>query len=389
MAGSKYRVAIIGTGRMGGLMEDESPLANQFSKPYAHFSAYQSIEQTEVVAVANRGSERMAHFAKRFGVSNTYLDYREMIQKERPDIISVTTPSFARAEPIIFAANNGVRGIYSEKGLCASLEEGDRITEACNRNNIAFNWGAMRRHNDGYQRLRKSILNGDIGNPLFITLYQYTDLIKHHPHTLDLAQMLIGDPRPLWVEGKLVEKGDYLDPGSTRMGPKDGKTLSDRLPLPIPEYDRENHSFIPPKGQEIADPMVGFFRVGYANGVEGVFLPVKGGFKIEVHGSEGVAYAWNNGDQLGVRRSGTKNSLFEGISGETLETVILPSGESPTVCTIRNIIREMETGERTYGNIDVTMQAVEAQFGIAHSHLVNGGRISLPVADRSLYIPGG
>ena len=52
-----YRVAIIGTGRMGGLIEDELTV-NQFSSPYGHFSAYAAIEQTEVVAVANRGEER-------------------------------------------------------------------------------------------------------------------------------------------------------------------------------------------------------------------------------------------------------------------------------------------------------------------------------------------
>jgi len=51
----RYRVAIIGTGRMGGLIEDEIA-AGSFSKPYGHFSAYQAIEQTEVVAVANRGA---------------------------------------------------------------------------------------------------------------------------------------------------------------------------------------------------------------------------------------------------------------------------------------------------------------------------------------------
>ena len=115
-----YRVAIIGTGRMGGLIEDELTV-NQFSSPYGHFSAYTAIEQTEVVAVANRGEERLKRFTDRFGITNTYLDYREMIEREKPDIVSVTTPSFARAEPIIFAAEHGVRGIYSEKGLCASL----------------------------------------------------------------------------------------------------------------------------------------------------------------------------------------------------------------------------------------------------------------------------
>src|SRR5262249_19780157 len=34
-----YRVAIIGTGRMGGLIEDEIP-EGSFYRPYGHFSAY-------------------------------------------------------------------------------------------------------------------------------------------------------------------------------------------------------------------------------------------------------------------------------------------------------------------------------------------------------------
>ena len=363
MNNSVYRVAIIGTGRMGGLIEDELTV-NQFSSPYGHFSAYAAIEQTEVVAVANRGAERLQRFTKRFGITNTYLDYREMIEKEKPDIVSVTTPSVARAEPIIFAAEHGVRGIYSEKGLCASLAEADRIVAACQENNVAFNWGAMRRHHDGYIRLREAIARGDIGEPRYAMMYSYTDIIKHHPHTLDLVSMLLCDPVPVWIEGRLMERDASQPPSRS-----------------YPDYDSAGHRFVPLPGEEIADPMVGLFRVGYENGAEGIFVPMSGRFDIDVHGTEGRVYAWDNGDVLRVRRGG-RGSMVE-------EKIIKPTGESPTVCTIRNIIREMETGERTAGNIDVTMQAVEAQFGIAYSHLQGGERISLPVSDRSLYIPGG
>ena len=382
MTKPKYRVAIIGTGRMGGLMEDENPNTNQYSKPYGHFSAYGAIEQTEVVAVANRGAQRLEIFAKRFGVTNTYRDYREMIDKEQPDIVSVTTQSFARAEPIIYAAEHGVRGIYSEKGLCASLAEADRIRAACKANNVAFNWGAMRRNHDGYIQLREAIARGDIGEPKFAIMSQYTDLIKHHPHTVDAVAMLLGDPAPVWVEGHLVEKGDPLDPGDSRKGPRFGPDLSQRLPMPIPDYDPDGHRFLPPPDQEIADPFAGFFRVGYESGAEGAFLPLDGRFELDIIGSAGRAYAWDNGEVLKIRRGGREDSVVE-------ERTIRPKGESPTVSTIRDIIRELETGQRTAGNIDVTMQAVEVQFGVAYSHLQGGARVQLPVADRSLYIPGG
>ena len=360
---AKYRVAIIGTGRMGGLMEDGIPVGS-FSKPYAHFPSYQAIEETEVVAVANRGKERLQRFCERFGVTNTYLDYREMIEKEKPDIVSVTTASAHRAAPIIFAAEHGVRGMYSEKGLCASLAEADRIRDALRAGSVAFNWGAMRRHHDGFRKLRAAINRGDIGEPQFAMMYCHTDIIKHHPHTIDLVGMMLGDPVPEWVEGRFAEPDESAAVPSKQ----------------FPEYAAADNRYLPVPGEELADPMVGFFRVGYQGGAEGHFIPRAGHFDIDVHGTEGRAYAWDNGEVFCVRRA----------AGATVEeTYLRCEGESPTICTIRNIIAEMEGGERTAGNIDVTMQTVEAQFGVAHSHLQDGARVSLPIADRSLYIPGG
>jgi predicted dehydrogenase len=367
---ASYKVAIIGTGRMGGLIDDELS-GNQFFSPYGHFSAYQAIEETEVVAVANRGERRLETFCQRFDFENGYLDYREMIEKEKPDIVSVTTPSFARAEPIIFAAEHGVRGIYSEKGLCASLEEADRIASACRENQVAFNWGAMRRHHDGYKRMRDAIQEGEIGEPRYVTMQAYTDLIKHHPHTLDLVAMLVGDRNPEWVEGTLARPGSLLASDSAASRPRS-----------YPEYDAARHAFIPPEGEEIADPMVDFFRVGYAGGVEGHFLPMQGRFDVEVSGTEGWAYAWDNGETIRIRKGRKSDKAV-------LEVSIRPSGESPTVCTIRDILQEIETGTRTSGNIDVTMSSVEVQFALAHSHLQDGTRVKVPVSDRKLYIPGG
>lgn len=359
-----YRVAIIGTGRMGGLIEDELP-AGSWSRPYGHFPAYDAMPETQVVAVANRGKERLERFAARFGVTNTYLDYREMIVKERPDIVSITTPSLARAEPIIFCAENGVKGIYAEKGLSASLEEADRVAAAVRKHNVAFNWGAMRRHHSGYRRLQEEIAGGAIGTPRFATMYFSSDLIKHHPHSIDLVEMLLGDPAPEWVEGRLLEAGEPLAP--------------DR---PLPTFDAAGHRFVPPPGREIGDPWVGFFRAHFAGDAEGIFVPMPGRFDIDVHGTEGRAFAWENGDEFKVRRTNAK-------TGRTEETSYRPLGVSPTICTIRNLIREIETGERTEGNIDRTMQAVEVQFGLVHSHLQGGARVPVPVQDRTLYIPGG
>jgi len=377
MTDTRYRVAIVGAGRMGGLLEDEKP-PNTYRKPHGHFAAYDAIEETEVVAVAGKRPGRLALYTERFGITNTYGDWREMIAKERPDIVSVTTQSQYRAEVILFAAEHGVRGIYAEKALCASLAEADAIAAACKDNGVAFNFGAERRYHDGYIRLRQAIERGDIGKPQFALTFWCTDLMKHHSHSFDTVAMLLGDPTPVWVEGRLVEPGSPLDPGDTRMGPREGDDMR-RLPMPIPEYDPEGNRFIPPGEIRYAEPVLDFARVGYDDGTESVFIPRVGATEFEVHGDGGRVCAWDDGQDFRIRRKG---------KGGYEEETIWPGGESPTVLIIRELIRELETGERTSGNIDRTLQVAEAEFGAAYSHLQAGRRISVPVADRSLYIPG-
>src|SRR5688572_7765734 len=309
---------------MGGLTEDE-PHSATFPLPYSHIAAYQAIEQCEVVAVANRDAERMARFAKRFAIPSekTYLDYREMIEREKPDIVSVTTPTGARAEPIIFAAENGVRGIYAEKGLAASLEESDRIAAAVKKHNVAFNWGAMRRHHSGYKQLAEAVARGDIGAPRHAAMYFFTDLITHHPHTLDTVSMLIGDPVPEWVEGRLVEPGDPL-------------AQSMRRPLPV--YDGERKAFLPGEGEPYASPYPRFYRVGYRGGVEASFIPY-GRLDVDVVGTEGRASAWDNAQLFRTWRA-AKGGKGGGYDSPAHECTYTPSGESATVATIRSLIRE-------------------------------------------------
>ncbi|HET7769933.1 MAG TPA: Gfo/Idh/MocA family oxidoreductase [Chloroflexota bacterium] len=369
---AKYRVCIIGTGRMGGFIDDEIG-DGSFSKPYSHFGAYQHIAETEVVAVANRGEERLKKFAERFGIpaEKTYLDYREMIEREKPDIVSVTTPSLARAEPIIFCAENGVRGIYAEKGLSATLEEADRIAAAVKKHNVAFNWGAMRRHHNGYRQLAAAIAEGEIGTPRYAAMYFFTDLITHHPHTLDTVAMLIGDPVPEWVEGRLVEPGD-----------KEAQSM--RRPPPV--YNPARRAFVPAEGEPYASPYPGFFRVGYQGGIEATYYPY-GRLDVDVVGTEGRAYAWDNSQLFRTWRS-PKTGRGASVVAPGREQTFTPEGESPTVCTVRDIINELETGEKTKGNIDVTMHSVEIQYGLVESHIRGGARVTLPIQDRTIYIPG-
>src|SRR3954471_14004669 len=72
----KYRVAVIGRTGKGN---------------YGHGLdvVWKEIDNAEVVAVADENEKGRADAAKRLGVKNAYADYRTMLEKEKPQIVSV------------------------------------------------------------------------------------------------------------------------------------------------------------------------------------------------------------------------------------------------------------------------------------------------------------
>ena len=78
------------------------------------------------------GRTSLEVFGQRYGVGkdHLYTDYKELIAKEQPDILSIATQPEQRAEIAIYAAEHGVKALYCEKALCASLPEADAMVEA-------------------------------------------------------------------------------------------------------------------------------------------------------------------------------------------------------------------------------------------------------------------
>ena len=148
-----YRAALIGCGRMAGPIEDGVRDLPGMVLPYAHGDGFEACERTDLVALVSRRAEAREWFGERFGIpeERRYTDYREMIDRERPDIVTAGTQPGERAEMVIHAAEHGVKAIYAEKALAASMQETDAMVEAVERNGVAFNLGTQRR----WKRLRQ------------------------------------------------------------------------------------------------------------------------------------------------------------------------------------------------------------------------------------------
>ena len=92
-----YRVALIGTGRVGYQF-------NFSDLPDNHAEAIQAHPRCALVAGVNRGREKLVDFGQRFGVEALYHDYRQMLREVAPDICIITTHPQHHAEMVAACA---------------------------------------------------------------------------------------------------------------------------------------------------------------------------------------------------------------------------------------------------------------------------------------------
>ena len=224
-----YRAAVIGCSRMGAFIDNEGVghlatevtgyLARTF--PKSHAASFFAEERTDLIACADLRTKVMAEFGERYNVpeERQYTDYREMLEKEHPDIISVATQPEQRAEVVIYAAEHGVKAIYAEKAMSASMDEADAMVEAVERNGVAFNLGTNRRWDTGFDKMKEIIDSGELGPLRTLIIYSNGSLFNGASHTFDLLLRLNSDQPASWASAHLPDSEEISDGNIFREDP--------------------------------------------------------------------------------------------------------------------------------------------------------------------------
>ena len=105
-----YRAALIGCSRMGAFIDNEGSENRRFA--YSHAAGYEASSRTELIALSDTRAEVMARAGERYGVpgDHQYRDYREMLAREKPDIVSVATQPEHRTRIVLDAVEAGSPG---------------------------------------------------------------------------------------------------------------------------------------------------------------------------------------------------------------------------------------------------------------------------------------
>ena len=219
-AGQKYRAAVIGHTRRGD---------------YGHGLdvVWLNVPQVKLVAVADADGPGLSAAVKRLGDIKGYADYREMLRREKPDLLSICPRWLDQHRDIALAAiDAGVRGIYMEKPMCRTLEEADEIVAACEKHKVKMAISHQTRYCPRVAMARKLIAEGRIGRVLDYRSRGKEDrrgggedLWVLGTHVFNLIQHLGGLPQwgfaTVLKEGRPVTAKDVYE-GAEAIGPLAG-----------------------------------------------------------------------------------------------------------------------------------------------------------------------
>jgi predicted dehydrogenase len=335
-------------------------------------TCFNGMENVKVTAVADPDEKGRAAAMKRLGLSKSYASFAELLDQEKPDIVS-HGPRWVekRLELLTIAAERHVH-VYMEKPIAGSLEEADAIVDVAEKHKIKIVVAHQIRLMPQVLHLKKLIDEGLIGQLLEIRTRGKEDqraggedMMVLGTHCLYLMRAFAGDP--LWCTARVTQDGRDITQADRRaasepLGPIAGDTI--------------HATFAFPKGIE------GSFASQKVPKGEG------GRFQIALYGSKGVAsFAIGQDAQV----SYLPDPLW--VPGKTSAWKPLPdapSNDHPSglkgtdACNrriVEELIRIIDAKGRSPVDIYEARATLEMIMAVYAAHLA-GGRVAFPVKDR-------
>ena len=341
-----YTAAVVGCGRMGGFIDNGPGQGRSFS----FAAAFGLCERTKLVA----GADLRAHLLKEWGnqyevpENKLYGDYRELIDKEKPDIVAVGTHAEDRAEIMIYAAEHGAKAIYAEKALCATTGEAEAIVDAVERNGVVFNMGTGRRWDSGFIKMKEIVDSGDLGQLETMVMCYGGGWIDHGCHVLDLCLLFNNDSPIDWVQATMSNAETGLK----------GNTLLE---------DPDGHGIIQ-----------------FENGVTAHIVYTSHPHEHQLFLSGGYLGVYNSRENWQIRRLDRESG--RGLVAEKFPDV---DGMNTTLAVIEDLVHSLDTGETPRGGARVAKAGMDITLGFVESHIREGAHVHLPLKDSKVKLARG
>lgn len=356
-----YRVAVIGRTGKGG---------------YGHNIdiVWKEIDNVQIVAVADPDDKGRAAAVKRLGAKASYKDYKTMLDKEKPHIVSVADRFLDQHKDMVIACAQAGASMFMEKPLCRNLEEADEMVKTCEMKHVKVAIAHQTRYSPTVKKIQDLIAEGKLGD--LVEMHARgkedhrgggEDMMVLGTHLFDLMRLFAGDAQwchsRIWHNGKLATKADIRQGGEGM-----GTILGDQI--------HSSYGF--------KDGVVGTFGTRKAKHGKG------SRFGLTLYGTKGVIQmstgslptvhwlddpSWWPGKSKKAWQVITSNGVGK---AETIKAKGLLTGN---VWAVKDLLECIEKDTKPRGSIYDGRGALEMIMAAYESHRVKG-RVDIPLKTR-------
>ncbi|HUQ95571.1 MAG TPA: Gfo/Idh/MocA family oxidoreductase [Bryobacteraceae bacterium] len=360
----KYRVAVIGHTGRGNYGHGIDTVWNAFSR-------------MEVVSVADPDEKGRAGALTRTHAKRSYADYREMLRKEKPDLVGIGPRWMDQRLEMVTAAAEAGAHIYMEKPFAQSLAEADRMVEVVRKNKVKLQLAHQMRTSPYTLRAKAMVDAGEIG------VIQEArargkedrraggeDMMVLGSHLCDMLRYFLGNPQ--WVTAHVTQNGAEISGKDVKqatepIGPIAGNQVSAMFAFP-----GGVHGFLASRAAAHTDPL----RFGtWLYGTKGVmFLPnaIYPGGGLSVLRSP----AWLPDEKHAWKTIEAKPDLASaGIDGHA-------GHEIANALMVADLVRAIERDGKPCCNEEDGRWTIEMVHGIYQAQKA-GDRVKLPLTGRA------
>lgn len=330
---SKYRVGVIGCGGIG----------------ISHASGLVGLTNAELVAGCDLLPKALESFKERWKDPwpnlRLYTDHKEMLAKEGLDIVTVATSDNRHADPVVNAANAGVKGIFCEKPMATSLADADRMLEAVERNKVILSIDHTRRWYPLWRYTKEEVVGkGNIGS------------VQHIIGTLSGGRAM------------LFRNGTHLIDSICYFAESDLEWVFAELETGYEDYwEYRGDGGHDPKTEPSASGYIHFkngVRAFYGAGTKNSSDPK---FRLEIVGSTG--YILINDQKATIHRK------------EAAEPIVPPSWPvSGIPAGVQELVQVVDKGGKPVSPAREAMKVVEIILGFLESQKRGNAKVHLPLS---------
>ena len=331
-----------------------------------------------VVAVADPDQAGRAQAQATCGAAKSYVDYREMLTKQKPELVAIGPRWATEHHAMAMAALESGAHLYLEKPFTITLAEADDILRLASSKKLRVAVAHVTRMAPGVRRLEKALREGLIGDLLEIHTVGKMgdraggqDMMVLGLHVFDLARLFAGEVK--WCQASIRHQGKPATLAAAKESPSDkvGPVVGDDIFAHFAMESGVNVTFRSRVGLEKA----------------------AGPFGMEIIGTKGIVRL-NSGFAPGIsllkepNRSATTRTeswqdwnggvdpasevTFEGLSGY----------DSSHRRVVRDWLQAIAENREPLGSAERAMKAIEMAHGVFQAG-ITGQRVEFPLVQRS------